>query len=446
MVNTQRPGEARSTNPTRTGDISYIKHNNLISKALERNNLKKAIERVEANKGAPGVDGMSTGELRSYLRGNWETLKAQLEQGTYKPKPVRRVQIPKPNGGKRGLGIPTVLDRFIQQAILQVLTPIFDPTFSEQSYGFRPGRSAHQAVKQAKEYVQQGHWFVVDTDLEKFFDTVNHDILMRKLYQNIADDAMLKLIRKYLKAGAMINGCCVVMEEGTPQGGPLSPLLSNIMLDEFDKELTKRGHKFVRYADDCNIYAKTRRAGIRIFASVTNFLEKKLKLKVNKEKSSVDYTLRRKILGFKIFGKVIALADQTVSRLKDKIRELTRRSWGIGMSDRIKKLNEYLKGWLGYFSLANAKGRLREIDEWMRRRLRMVVLKQWKFCRTKLRELKALGIPEELARCIAYSRKKYWRLSHTPQIAKALGLTYWKEQGLVSLQELYCIKWNQKTI
>jgi RNA-directed DNA polymerase len=362
----------------------------LMSKVLERNNLKKAIERVEANKGAPGVDGMSTDELRSYLRGNWETLKAQLEQGIYKPKPVRRVQIPKPNGGKRGLGIPTVLDRFIQQAILQVLTPIFDPMFSEQSYGFRPGRSAHHAVKQAKEYIQQGYWFVVDTDLEKFFDTVNHDILMGKLYQYIADNVMLKLIRKYLKSGVMINGCCVVREEGTPQGGPLSPLLSNIMLDEFDKELIKRGHKFVRYADDCNIYAKTKRAGRRIFASVTNFLEKKLKLKVNKEKSSVDYASRRKILGFKICGKMTVLAEQTVNRLKDKIRQLTGRNWSIDMPDRIKKLNDYLKGWLGYYSIANAKEKLGEIDEWMRRRLRMVMLKQWKRCKTKMRELKAL--------------------------------------------------------
>ncbi len=444
VVNTQRPGEVRSINPTRTEDTTYIKHNNLMSKVLEKDNLKKAIERVKANKGAPGVDGMSTDELRSYLRGNWETLKAQLEQGTYKPKPVRRVQIPKPNGGKRGLGIPTVLDRFIQQAILQVLTPIFDPMFSARSYGFRPGRSAHQAVKQAKEYVQQGYWFVVDTDLEKFFDTVNHDILMRKLYQHIDDKVMLKLIRKYLKAGVMINGCCVVKEEGTPQGGPLSPLLSNIMLDEFDKELTKRGHKFVRYADDCNIYAKTKRAGRRIFASVTNFLEKKLKLKVNKEKSSVDHTSRRKILGFKICGEWTVLADQTTNRLKDKIRLLTKRSWSTDMPTRIKKLNEYLKGWLGYFWIANAKTTLGEIDTWMRRRLRMVLLKQWKLCRTKLRELKLLGIPEGWAGRIVGSRKKYWRLSNTPQVAKALGLLYWKEQGLVSLQEVYCAKWKSK--
>jgi group II intron reverse transcriptase/maturase len=318
--------------------------------------------------------------------------------------------------------------------------------FSPQSYGFRPERSAHQAVKQAKEYVQQGYRFVVDTDLEKFFDTVNHDILMRKLYQHVTDNVMLKLIRKYLKTGVMINGCCVVIEEGTPQGGPLSPLLSNIMLDDFDKELSKRGPKFVRYADDCYIYVKTERAGRRVFASVTNFLEKKLKLKVNKEKSAVDSTSKRKILGFKICGKLTILADQTINRLKDKIRQLTRRNWNVEMPVRIKKLNEYLKGWLGYFSLANTKKLLEEIDGWIRRRLRTLLLKQWKFCQTKLRKLKHLGIPEDWGKRVAFSRKKHWRLSNTPQIGKALGLAYWKEQGLVSMLELYCAKWNLKIV
>ncbi len=444
VVNTQRPCEVQNVNPTRTDDIPYIKHNDLMSIVLEKGNLKKALERVEANKGAPGVVGMATYALRGYLKENWKTIKVQLEQGTYKPKPVRRVQIPKPQGGKRDLGIPTVLDRFIQQAILQVLTPLFDQNFSAQSYGFRPGKSAQQAVKQAKSYVHQGYKIVVDIDLEKFFDTVNHDILMGKLHQRIADKAVLKLIRCYLEAGVMSNGCCIKLEQGTPQGGPLSPLLSNIMLDEVDKELTKRGHKFVCYADDCNIYVRTKRAGQRVFTSISIFMEKRLKLRVNKEKSAVDYSSKRKLVGFRILKDMIILAKQTVSKLEDKIRELTVRSQSKSMSARIKRLNEYLKGWLGYFWIAHAKEILGEIDAWMRRRLRMVLLKQWKLCGTKLRELKALGISEEWGGRIAYSRKKYWRLSNAPQVSKALGLSFWKEQGLVSLQELYRAKWNQK--
>lgn len=446
VVNTQGPHGVQSMDSTQTEDIAYTKHNNLMSKVLERENLKRALEKVEANKGAPGTDGMPVGKLRGYLKEHWETLKVQLEKETYKPEPVRRVSIPKPNGGARELGIPTVLDRFIQQAISQVLTPIFDKTFSRYSYGFRQGKSTKQAVKQAQEYVQEGYRTVVDTDLAKFFDTVNHDILIRKLYERIDDKQLLGLIRKYLKAGVMINGCCVTSEEGTPQGGPLSPLLSNIMLDEVDKELEKRGHKFVRYADDCNIYVRTNRAGERVFASITRFIETRLKLRVNKEKSAVDYASRRKILGFKICGKILALADQTVKRLKDKIRLLTRRNWSVTMETRISRLNEYLKGWLGYFWIAQAKGITEEIDSWMRRRLRMVLLKQWKLCRTKLRELKALGIPEKWGGKIAYSRKKYWRLSNTPQVSKALGLSYWKAQGLISLQEIYCAKWDQKVV
>lgn len=445
-MNTQGTYEVQSNDMTQTENNPTIKHDNLMNKVLERGNLKLALERVEANKGAPGVDGMFTNQFREHLKEAWQPLKGQLESGTYKPKPVRRVQIPKPNGGVRELGIPTVVDRFIQQAILQVLTPIFDPYFSQYSYGFRPGKSARQAVQQAYEYVQQGHSIVVDTDLEKFFDTVNHDILMGKLHGRIADKVILKLIRKYLKAGVLLNGCCVTNEEGTPQGGPLSPLLSNIILDELDKELIKRGHRFIRYADDCNVYVKSIRAGKRVFASISNFINTKLKLRVNKEKSDVAWSGRRKILGFTIHGKKLILSAQIIERLKDKIRKLTGRSWSISMPERIRKLNEYLRGWLGYFWLAQAKNILESIDEWMRRRLRMILLKQWKLCRTKSKELMARGISEAGSKQIAFSRKKYWRLSISSQMHRAFGKGYWKYQGLMSLYELYCEKWGYKAV
>ena len=445
-MNTQGTYGALSSDSTQAENISYTKHNNLMNKVLERENLKRALERVEGNKGAPGVDGMTVNELRSNLIASWETLKPHLEQGTYEPKPVRRVEIPKPNGGLRQLGIPTAIDRFIQQAIMQVLIPIFDPGFSAFSYGFRPGKSARQAVQQAQKYVKEGYKIVVDIDLEKFFDNVNHDVLMSKLYKCIGDKVILKLIRKYLKAGVMSNGCCVRSEEGTPQGGPLSPLLSNIMLDELDKELAKRGHKFVRYADDLNVYVRSKRAGERVFASIASVIEKRLKLKVNKEKSAVANPGKRKILGFTLWKGMIILAGTTVKRLKDKIRQLTKRNWSISMETRIEKLNEYLKGWLGYYWIAQAKGVLEEIDSWMRRRLRMVLLKQWKRCKTKLRELKARGIVESWAVNIAYSRKKHWRLSNTPQVNKALGSSYWKKQGLVNLQECYYEKWHGKVV
>jgi RNA-directed DNA polymerase len=426
--------------------MNHNKHDNLMSKVFERANLKEALERVRANKGAPGTDGMSVNELLPFLSKHWPTIKMQLETGAYKPTPVKRVSIPKPNGGLRNLGIPTVLDRFIQQAILQVLVPIFDPHFSEHSYGFRPKRSARQAVMQAKSYVQQGYKIVVDTDLEKFFDTVNHDMLMEKLHNRIADKILLKLIRKYLQAGVMINGCCVITEEGTPQGGPLSPLLSNIVLDDLDKELMKRGHKFARYADDCNIYTKTKRAGERVFASITNFIEKKLNLKVNKEKSATDYASRRKILGFRICGKMLILAQQTIKRLKDKIRDLTKRGQHISIANYIKRLNEYLVGWLGYYWIANMKEMMQSTEQWIRRRLRAIILKQWKLPRTKLRELRARGISDEAAKKIAYSRKKEWRLANTPQINVIFGIAYWERQGLIKLQETYSAKWNRKIV
>ena len=413
-----------------------------MEKVVERSNLKKALERVEKNKGAAGVDNMQFNELRPYLNANWERIKQELLNGTYKPAPVRRVEIPKQDGGVRKLGIPTVLDRFIQQAIQQTLTPIFEPTFSEFSYGFRPGKSARQAVLKAKEYIQSGKRIVVDTDLEKFFDRVNHDVLMMKIMKHIKDRRIHRIIRRYLKAGVMLNGCCVVSEEGTPQGGPLSPLLANIMLNDLDHELTQRGHTFVRYADDCNIYVSSERAGQRVFASVKRFLEKQLRLKVNEAKSAVDYPWKRKILGFSftLDQKVrLRIAPKTKQKFKENIRKLTNRSQSISMEERLKKLNAYLQGRSGYFGIIETKTIFVQFDEWIRRRLRACLLKQWKRCATKLRKLVGLGIGRLSAGRIAFSRKKYWRLAISPQVNKALDLAYWQNQGLIRLVDRFIV-------
>ena len=409
-----------------------------MEKVVESENLKKALKRVESNKGSAGVDNMQVDELRPFLKEHWNRIKQELLDGTYKPSPVRRSEISKPDGGVRELGIPTVLDRFIQQAIQQVLTPIFEPTFSEFSYGFRPGKSARQAVRKAQEYIKSGKTIVVDIDLEKFFDRVNHDLLMTKVAKQVADTRIHKVIRRYLQAGVMLNGCCVATEEGTPQGGPISPLLANIMLNDLDHELTQRGHSFARYADDCNIYVSSRRAGQRVYASIRKFIHERLKLKVNVRKSAVDRPNRRKFLGFSFTSckeVKLRIAPKTKIKFKEKVRELTNRSKGISMEERLEKLNVYLKGWSGYFGIAQTKSVFQELDEWIRRRMRMCLLKQWRRCKTKLSKLVNLGIPEKWAGCIAFSRKKYWRLANTPQVNKALGFKYWREQGLVSLVE-----------
>lgn len=382
---------------------------------------------------------MRAGELRPYLHIHWPALRQSLLSGTYKPSPVRRHEIKKTGGGVRLLGIPTALDRFIQQAILQVLTPLFEPTFSEHSYGFRPGKSAHQAVEAARGYIEEGYGFVVDMDLSKFFDRVNHDIVMAKVARVVQDKRVLKLIRVFLEAGVMENGVCVRSEEGTPQGGPLSPLLGNIMLNDLDWELEKRGHRFARYADDCNIYVRSRRAGERVMAGVRRFVEGKLKLKVNEEKSAVDRPGRRKFLGFSFIGGSnprIRIASKTRERFEERIREITSRNNGRSMASRIRELNAYVRGWMGYFRIARTPSVYQEMDQWIRRRMRMCLLKQWKKPKTVRRNLVALGIPEEWARKISGSRKGYWRLANTPQVNKALGLAYWRNQGLLSLMDL----------
>jgi RNA-directed DNA polymerase len=412
----------------------------LMDRILSRENLIEALKRVEKNKGSHGIDGMSVKSLRRHIYENWEALCVTLRNGTYQPNPVRRVEIPKPNGGVRLLGIPTVTDRFIQQAIAQVLNPLFDPTFSEHSYGFRPNRRGHDAVRKAKEYISEGYRWVIDMDLEKFFDKVNHDKLMGILANRIQDRMVLKLIRKYLQAGVMINGVTYDSEEGTPQGGPLSPLLSNILLDKLDKELERRGHKFVRYADDCNIYMKSKKAGDRVMNSITNFIEVKLKLKVNREKSAVDRPWKRKFLGFSFtFHKKpkVRLSKESIKRLKSKIRDLTSRSRPLPMEIRIERLNQYLTGWCGYFALADTPSKFKEFDEWIRRRLRMIEWKQWKTPKTRVRKLKGLGVPPNKAYEWGNSRKQYWRIAGSPILHKTLSNSYWSNRGLKSLYQRY---------
>jgi RNA-directed DNA polymerase len=403
---------------------------------VERANLKKALARVKRNKGAPGVDGMSVDALAAYLNEHWLTIRTQLLEGTYKPQPVERVEIPKATGGKRLLGIPTVLDRFIQQAVMQVLQADWDRTFSEASFGFRPGRSAHQAVVRAQAYIASGHDWVVDIDLEKFFDRVNHDILMGLVAKRVSDKRILKLVRGFLTAGALADGLVGPTEEGTPQGGPLSPLLSNLMLDVLDKELEKRGHRFVRYADDCNIYVRSQRAGERVMAGIEGFLAKRLKLKVNKAKSAVAKPSVRKFLGFSFTGEKQPrrrIAPQAIARLKLKVRELTRRTGGQSLSQVAKELSCYLIGWRGYFGFCETPSVLRALDQWIRRRLRAVAWTQWKRGRNRYAELRRRGVGRVLAACSAGSPHGPWRLSNSPALNLALSNASLVSLGLASL-------------
>jgi RNA-directed DNA polymerase len=405
---------------------------------VERDNLKKALAQVKRNKGAPGVDAMSIDELASYLKDHWPAIKIQLLEGAYEPKPVRRVEIPKAAGGKRPLGIPTVLDRFIQQAVLQVLQAQWDGSFSDESFGFRPGRSAHQAVKRAQELIAAGHRIVVDIDIEKFFDRVNHDILMGLVAKRIADRRILKLIRSFLTAGVLEGGLVGPTDEGTPQGGPLSPLLSNLMLDVLDKELAKRGHGFVRYADDCNIYVCSLRAGERVMASIERFLESRLKLKINKAKSAVALPVQRKFLGFSFTNRTEPkrrIAPQALARFKAKVRELTRRTKGASLAQTIEELSRYLIGWRGYFSFCETPSVLRALDEWIRRRLRAIAWKQWKRGRTRFAELHQRGVGLNLAAQTSGSPHGPWRLSNSPALNMALTTASLRNLGLASLAD-----------
>lgn len=402
--------------------------------------MQTALKRVESNKGAAGIDGMEVQDLRGFLKEHWLEVREALESGKYRPSPVRRVEISKPDGGVRQLGIPTVLDRLIQQATAQVLTPMFEQVFSPHSYGFRPGRSAHQAVQQAQAYIRAGYDWVVDIDLEKFFDRVNHDMLMARVARVVKDKRVLKLIRAYLESGVMINGVVMDTEEGTPQGGPLSPLLSNIMLNDLDRELEERGHKFVRYADDCNIYVKTQRAGERVLESVKQHLEKKLKLKVNPKKSKVEKATRAKFLGFSFFkrkGEVfIRIANRTKERFMEKIRHLTKRTRSSKLEDILSEINRYIRGWIAYFRLATTPSVYEELDEWIRRRLRQLLWKRWKRGTARYRELIHLGVPKERAALGATGRSP-WRMAHAPVIHEALSNTFWRNSGLESITERY---------
>lgn len=415
-----------------------VKLDSLMETVLERTNLKRALHKIQSNRGSrtPGVDGLPVRKLAAYLRKHWPKIKVDLESGSYQPFPVKRVEIPKPGGGVRKLGIPTALDRFIQQAVLQVLQPIFDPTFSNHSYGFRPGRSAHQAVTKAQSYQSEGYRWVVDMDLSKFFDRVNHDRLMSRLAERISDASLLKLIRSFLTAGVMEDGLVSSTAEGTPQGGPLSPLLSNIVLDELDRELERRGHRFVRYADDSNVYVRTRRAGERVMEGITRFVTDKLQLKVNEDKSAVDRPWNRKFLGFSFTPHrqpKRRLAPATVQRFKAKVRELTRRTRGGRLEELLGYLRSYLLGWRGYFGFAETRSVLRDLDSWLRRRLRSLLWKRWKVNRVRFAELTARGVSRDLAAQTCGNPHGPWHLSRSPALNIALPNSLWKSLGLPTL-------------
>lgn len=421
---------------------AYESEGRLLEKILSRDNLNRAFKKVKANKGAGGVDRMQVGDLFVYLKEHGKELKQAIMQGKYKPNPVRRVEIPKDDGkAKRPLGIPTVVDRVIQQAIAQVLSPIFEKQFSDNSFGFRPRRSAHGAIKRSQENIEDGNKYVVDMDLEKFFDTVNQSKLIEVLGRTIKDGRVISLIHKYLKAGVVIKHSYKETTEGVPQGGPLSPLLSNIMLNELDKELATRGHKFVRYADDLMIFCKSRKAAERTLANIVPFIEKKLFLKVNKDKTVVDYVGKVKFLGISFYqykGKAkVRIHPKSVAKMKAKIRELTSRSNGWGNEWRMEKLKEYIRGWINYFKIADIKTLLKEIDEWMRRRIRMIYWKQWKRIKTKFERLQKLGLDRQRAWEFANTRKSYWRTANSPILTRTLQNDVLKRMGYLFFSDYY---------
>ena len=429
-------GREAESSRTTNGSESPARTDRLMEEVCERENLKGALRRVKGNKGSAGVDGITVSQLTDYLKQHWPVIREQLLNGTYKPKPVRRVEIPKPDGGVRKLGIPTVLDRFIQQAVMQVLQRQWDSTFSEHSYGFRPRRSAHQAIAQAQQYIAAGYGWVIDLDLEKFFDRVNHDKLMGQITKRVEDKRLLKLIRAFLNAGVMENGLVSPSVEGTPQGGPLSPLLSNLVLDELDRELDRRGHRYLRYADDCNIYVRSQRAGQRVMKGITRFIMNKLKLKVNETKSAVARPQERKFLGFSFSaGPEVKriIAPQALERFRHRIREVTRRAKGVSMETTIAELAPYLRGWSSYFGFCETPDELKYLTRWVRLRLRAAMWRQWKTPRRRRAALLSLGVRPQLANNTAGSGRGPWYLARAKALSVGLSNAYFKSLGLPTL-------------
>ena len=416
--------------------------NEILEEILSRDNMNLAYKRVKGNKGASGIDDMRVDELLQYLKENGEQIKEDIRKGEYNPKAVRRVEIPKADGSKRKLGIPTVVDRVIQQAIAQQLSKIYEPIFSENSYGFRPNRNCHDAILRAKEIMNNGYKWVVDLDLEKFFDTVNQDLLISIIRRTVKEDKVVSIIRKYLQAGVLVNGVFEKTEKGTPQGGNISPILSNIMLNELDKELEKRGLQYVRYADDCVIFTKSKKSAERVMENITKFIEKKLRLKVNRAKSKVDRPWRIKYLGFSFYqekGKIeIRIHSKSVAKFKDKIRIITSRSNALSMETRYKKLKQTIVGWINYFKIANMQKIVQKLDEWIRRRIRMCYWKQWKTSKNRKKNLIDLGLSKDKAWHYTWSRKSYWRISNTPGLAIALNNKTLERFGYTSLSSVYC--------
>jgi RNA-directed DNA polymerase len=432
----RKPTEGTAARVAKREAESPAPTDKLMEEVVEGENLRRAWKRVKANKGSPGVDGMTVFALKDYLNEHWPAIREQLLRGTYQPQPVLRVEIEKPEGGMRKLGIPTVVDRFIQQAVMQVLQNRWDRTFSDNSYGFRPGRSAQQAVARAQQYIAEGFTYVVDLDLEKFFDRVNHDKLMGQMAKRVEDKRLLKLIRAFLNAGVMEGGLVSPSVEGTPQGGPLSPLLSNLVLDELDLELERRGHGFVRYADDCNVYVGSERAGQRVMESITGFITTKLKLKVNGEKSAVAKPQQRKFLGFSFTGGAKPkrrIAPQARQRFQDKVRGITRRKKGQSMQQRIEELTQYLRGWRGYFGFCETPTVFAELDSWVRRRLRCAYWIEWKTGRRRFDALFRLGVARELAANTAGSNRGPWYLSQSLALSQALSNAFFDSLGLPRL-------------